>query len=192
MSPLNFWEISLRAASQCHLQLCGRHSFSVSLMFQRSKYSPRFCQNINLTQIHFYKIYQTMTSCIYFLFVSAFVVCGFICISLYFPRFRLHLRVSHFAERGVAVFIEHSAQLNFSSNKNPIYLLSTNMISPPTKYNQRLSSQKAKYFTTIHNFYEAGKPYQLNFPSSMLAFTTIILMMIMMVNPESHSAQGWH
>ena len=122
------------------------------------------------------------------MFVSVFVVCGFICISLYFPRFRLHLRVSHFAEPGVAVFIEHSAQLNFSSNKNPIYLLSTNMISPATKYNQRALKRQNISQRFIIPMYEAGRLYKLNFPSSILTFTIIILMIIMMVNPLSFCA----
>ena len=125
-----------------------------------------------------------------FLFVSAFVVCGFICISLYFPRFRLHLRVSHFAERGVPVFIEHSAQLNFSSNKNPIYLLSTNMISPAAKYNQRALKRQNISQRFIIPMYEAGRLYKLNFPSSILTFTIIILMIIMMVNPQLSFCAG--
>ena len=52
--------------------------------------------------------------------------------TLWFCQIQNPPLVSHFAEHGMAVFIEHSAQLNFSSNKNPIYLL-TNMISPATK-----------------------------------------------------------
>ena len=52
--------------------------------------------------------------------------------TLWFCQIQNPPLVSHFAEHGMAVFIEHSAQLNFSSNKNPIYLL-TNMISPARK-----------------------------------------------------------
>ena len=53
--------------------------------------------------------------------------------TLWFCQIQNPPLVSHFAEHALlAVFIEHSAQLNFSSKENPIYLL-TNMISPATK-----------------------------------------------------------